>query len=92
MVPDTMSEAQAVDSMTHAMLSSSLLLAFSHVVFSERRDDLTVGQFFDAFAVVINNVGRDLRAFIVDDGIQASALRFVILTHERGKFVHLLAA
>jgi hypothetical protein len=49
MVPDTVSEAQAVDSMTHAMLSSSMLLVFSDVVFSERRDDLTVGQFFDSF-------------------------------------------
>src|SRR5262249_50213090 len=49
MVPGTLSEAEAVDSMTHAMLSSSMLLAFSHIAFSERRDELTVGQFFDSF-------------------------------------------
>lgn len=49
MTPDTMSEAQAVDSMTHAMLSSSMLLAFTEAVYSERREKVTIGQFYDGF-------------------------------------------
>ena len=49
MTPDSIDEARAVDSMTHAMLSSSMLLALMDALNDEQRCKMTIRQFFDSF-------------------------------------------
>ena len=47
---DSLTEQRGIDAITHGMLSASLLEALNVILLSEKRDQMTVGEFYDWWA------------------------------------------
>jgi hypothetical protein len=75
---DPKREKYAVDYMTHAMLSASLLEKFTNLVFSDQRDKITVGAFYDSF----NTTHQSQRFRPFNEGIILGFLYWLLFAKE----------
>jgi hypothetical protein len=78
MTRDAQSEKYVVDYMTHGMLSASLLQQFSVLVFSDKRDTMTIGEFYDSFSQ--NHQSNRFRPF--NEGVILGFLYWLLFARE----------